>query len=68
MTEISKTARPDLILPGGQDRDVLLGPLAAYLRALEARIGALERRSSAVPLMTAADGARIARVNVETSL
>ena len=66
MTEISKTARPDLILAGGQDRDVLLGPLAAYLRALEARIGALERRSSAVPLMTAADGARIARVNVET--
>lgn len=68
MTEISKTARPDLILPGGQDRDVLLGALAAYLRALEARIGALERRSSAVPLMTAADGARIARVNVETIL
>ena len=45
-----------------------VGPLAAYLRALEAGIGVLERRSSAVPLMTAADAARYARVNVETML
>jgi hypothetical protein len=45
-----------------------VGPLAAYLRALEAGIGALERRLPAVPLMTAADAARYARVNVETIL
>jgi excisionase family DNA binding protein len=68
MTDISNTARPDVILAGGQDFDGLLGPLAAYLRALEARIGALEPRLSAVPLMAAADAARYARVNVETIL
>ena len=55
-------------MAGGQDLDGLLGPLAAYLDALEARVGALERRLSAVPLMTAADAARYARVNVETIL
>ena len=68
MTDIGKTARPDVLVAGGQDLDLLLGPLAAYLRALEARVGALERRLSAVPLMTAADAARYARVNVETIL
>ena len=68
MTDIGRTARPDLLVAGGQDLDGLLGPLAAYLDALEARVGALERRLSAVPLMTAADAARYARVNVETIL
>ena len=68
MTDIGKTARPDVLVAGGQDLDLLLGPLVAYLHALEARVGALERRLSAVPLMTAADAARYARVNVETIL
>jgi len=68
MTDITKTARPELILAGGQDLDGLLGPLAAYLHGLEARVGALERRLSVVPLMTAADAAAYARVNVETIL
>ena len=45
-----------------------MGPLAAYLDSLEARVAALERRSSAVPLMNAADAARYAQVNVETIL
>ena len=53
---------------GGQDLDLLLGPLAAYLHAPEARVGALERRLSAVPLMTATDAARHTRLNVETIL
>jgi len=68
MTDIGKAGRPDLILAGGDQLDGPVGPLAAYLRALEARVGALERRLSAVPLMTAADAARYARVNVETIL
>ena len=68
MGDIGKTARPDVLVAGGWDLDLLLGPLVAYLRALEARVGALERRLSAVPLMTAADAARYARVNVETIL
>lgn len=68
MTDIGKTARPDPILAGGDELDGPVGPLAAYLNALEARVGALERRLSAVPLMTAADAARYARVNVETIL
>ena len=68
MTEIGRTVAPDLIVAGGQVLDVLLGPLAAYLDALEARVGALERRLSAVPLMTAAHAARYTRVNVETIL
>ena len=58
MTDFARTARPDVLVAGGQDLDGLLGPLAAYLDALEARVGALERRLSAVPLMTAADAAR----------
>ena len=68
MTDIGRTTRPDVLVAGGQDLDGLLGPVAAYLDALEARVGALERRLSAVPLMTAADAARYARVNVETML
>ena len=68
MSDIAKTVRPDVVPAGVQHLDGLLGPLAAYLDALEARVGALERRSSAVPLMTAADAARYARVNVETIL
>jgi excisionase family DNA binding protein len=55
-------------LAGGQDLDVVLGPLVAYLRALEERLGVLERRLSAGPLMTAADAGRYARVNVKTIL
>jgi Helix-turn-helix domain len=68
MTDFGRTARPAVLVAGGRDLDLLLGPLAAYLRALEARVGALERRLSAVPLMTAADAARHAGVNVETIL
>ena len=68
MTDIGKTARPDVLVAGGRDLDLPLGPLVAYLRALEARVAALERRVSAVPLMTAADAARYARVNAETIL
>ena len=63
-----QSGRPDLILAAGDQLDGPVGPLAAYLRALEVRIGALERRLSAVRLMTAADAARYARVNVETIL
>ena len=61
MTDFARTARPDVHVAGGQDLDVLLGPLAAYLDGLEARVAALERRLSAVPLMTAADPARYTR-------
>ena len=68
MSDIAKTVRPDVLVAGGRDLDGLLGPLAAYLRALEARVGALERRLSAVPFMTAADAARNPRVSVETIL
>jgi excisionase family DNA binding protein len=68
MTDFARTARPDVLVAGGQDLDVLLGPLAAFLEALEARVAALEGRLSAVPLMTAADAAAYARVNVETIL
>ena len=68
MTDIGRTVAPDVLVAGGQDLDGLLRPLVAYLRALEARVGALERRLSTVPLMTAADAARYTRVNVETIL
>ncbi len=68
MSDVAKTVRPDLV-PGRVPRlDGLLAPLAACLDALEARVGALERRLSAVRLMTAADAAADARVNVETIL
>ncbi|MGZ6268903.1 MAG: hypothetical protein ACXWNI_07320 [Candidatus Limnocylindrales bacterium] len=68
MTDFGRTTRPDVLVAGGQDLDGLLGPVAADLDALEARVAALERRLSAVPLMTAADAARYARVNVEAIL
>jgi len=68
MTDIGKAGRPDLILAGGDKLDGPVGPLAGYLRALEARVAALERRLSAVPLMTAADAAPYAPVNAETIL
>jgi len=44
------------------------GTLAAYLDALEARVRTLERRLAAVRLMTAADAAAYALVDVETIL
>jgi excisionase family DNA binding protein len=69
MGDIATTVRPDLVPARVKDLDGLLGPLAAYLDALQARVAApLERRLSAVPLMTAADAARYARVDVETIL
>ena len=68
MTDFARTAGPDVHVAGGQDLDVPMGPLAAYLDALEATVGALERRLSAVPLMTAADAARYTRVDVKTIL
>ena len=68
MTDTGRTVAPDVLVAGSQDLDGLLGPLGAYLRPLEARVAALERRSSAGPLMTAVDAARYARVNVETIL
>jgi hypothetical protein len=67
MSDFGRTAGPEVLVAGGQDLDVLLGPLAAYLHALEARVGALEAQTSAVPLMTAADAAAYARVNVRRS-
>ena len=68
MSDFAKTVRPDGVPASVRHLDGLLGPVAAYLDALEARVAALERRLSAVPLMTAADAARYARVNVETIL
>jgi excisionase family DNA binding protein len=68
MSDIPKPVRPDVVPGSVQHLDGLLGPLAAYLDALEARVAALERRSSTVPLMTAADAARYARVSVKTIL
>ena len=55
MSDFAKTVGPDLVPASVQHVDGLLGPLAAYLDGLEARVAALERRLSAVPLMTAAD-------------
>ena len=68
MSDIPKTVRPGVVAASVQHVDGRLGPLAAYRDAREARVGALERRLSAVPLMTAADAARYAQVNVETIL
>ena len=68
MSDLAKTTRPEGVPASVQHLDGLLGPVAAYLDALDARVGALERRLTAVPLMTAADAARYARVNVETIL
>jgi len=63
MSDIPETVRPDMAPPGVQHRDGL-GPLAAYLHVMEARVTALVQRSSAVPLMTAADAGHQAQVRV----
>jgi excisionase family DNA binding protein len=68
MIDSGRTARPNVLVAAGDELGGRLGPLAVYLRALEARIGALDRRLSAVPLMTPADAAARARLNVETIL
>jgi len=68
MSDIPTTVRSDVVPASVQQLDGPLGPVAAYLGALEARVAALERRLTAVPLMTAADAARYARVNAETIL
>ena len=68
MTEIGKTLTPDVLGGGGSELVGLLGPLAAYLQALEARVGALEAQLSASALMTPAHAAQHAQVNVETIL
>ena len=66
--DIANTVGPDFVPASVRHLDGLLSPLAAYLDALEARVAALERRLSAFALMTAADAARYARVNVKTIL
>jgi excisionase family DNA binding protein len=68
MSDIPTPVRPVAVPTSVEHPDGLLGPLAAYPDALHVRVAALERRSSAVPLMTAADAARYAQVNVETIL
>ena len=68
MSDVPNTVRPGVVPAGVEHLDRLLGPLAAYLDALEARVGALEQRSTAVPLIAAADAARYARVDVKTIL
>jgi excisionase family DNA binding protein len=68
MSDIAETVGPDLVPASVRHLDGLLGRLAAYLDALEARVSALKRRLSAAPLTTAADAARYAHVNVETIL
>ncbi len=68
MSDIGKMARPDLLLAGGGELHGPLGPLAAYLSALEARVVALEAQLSASSLMATSDAAQYARVGVETIL
>ncbi len=69
MTEIGNTARLSLLeAPGHGPADRSLGPLAAYLHGLEARVAALEAHLSASPLMTAAQAAEYAQVAVKTIL
>ena len=69
MTEIGKAARPSLLAaPGDGLEDGPMGPLAAYLHALEARVAALEARLSASALMTPAHAAQHAQVAVKTIL
>jgi excisionase family DNA binding protein len=69
MTEIGKTARSNLVAaPGHASADGAVGPLAAYLHALEARVAALEARLSASALMTPAHAAQHAQVAVKTIL
>jgi hypothetical protein len=48
MNHISSAGTPDLLIAVGDELDGRLGPLAAYLDALGARVAALERRSSAI--------------------
>jgi excisionase family DNA binding protein len=69
MTDIGKAARPSLLAPPGDGLgDGPLGPLNAYLHALEARVAALEAQLSTSALMTPAHAAQHAQVNVETIL
>ena len=69
MTEIGNTARPSLLAaPGHGPADGPLGPLTAYLHALEARVAALEAQLSASALMTPAHAAQHAQVTVKTIL
>ena len=69
MTEIGNTARSSLLAaPGHGLEDGPMGPLAAYLHALEARVAALEARLSASALMTPAHAAQHAQVAVKTIL
>jgi len=69
MSDIGNTAKPSLVVaPGSGLADGALGPLTAYLYALEARVAALEARLSASGLMTPAHAAEHAQVNVETIL
>ena len=67
MTEIGNTPRSSVLeAPAHGLPDGSLGPLAAHLRGLEARVAALEAHLLAGPLMTPADAAEHARVAVET--
>jgi hypothetical protein len=67
MSDIANTVRPDFVPAGVQHLDGLLSPLEAYLDAVEARVAALQRQLTAVPLITAADAAAYAGVNVKRS-
>ncbi|MGZ4266851.1 MAG: helix-turn-helix domain-containing protein, partial [Solirubrobacteraceae bacterium] len=67
MTEIGNTPRSSVLeAPAHGLPDGSLGPLAAHLHGLEARVAALEAHLLAGPLMTPADAAEHARVAVET--
>ena len=69
MSEFAKAARSSLLeTPGPGLADGPVGPLAAYLDGLEARVAALEARLSAGPLMTPADASQYAQVAVKTIL
>ena len=69
MSEIGNTARPSLLAaPGHGLPDGSLGPLAAYLDGLEARVAPLEAHLSASPLMTPAHASQYAQVAVKTIL
>ena len=69
MTEIGDTAGSSRLAAHGDGlADGSLGPLAAYLRGLEARVAALEAHLSAGPLMTPAQASQYARVAVKTIL
>lgn len=69
MSEIGNTARPSLLAaPGDGLADGSLGPLAAYLDCLEARVAPLEAQLSASALMTPAHASQYAQVAVKTIL